>query len=127
MFKFKYKDLIRYQKLIPKADYSCLEKFLRTVQDEDLQNLNVASINLRQKAAQPYEQLFLIVVMANIFLNEYQQEEFTKIDYLKLFSVFSTAVFYEVACRNRNIRPNIGEWRELKPTQIEKYRVYEDQ
>jgi|WetSurMetagenome_2_1015567.scaffolds.fasta_scaffold303862_3 hypothetical protein len=127
MFKYTVSQLARYDKMIPKADYTNLEKFLRTVQDEPLNQLNSAAINTRQGAAQPYEQLFLMIVLANIFVNEYDQDEFTKNDYLKLFSIFSVSIFYEVVCRNKGITSRIGEWRELKPTQIEKYRVYENQ
>lgn len=126
MFKFTVGQLARYDKMIPKADYSNLEKFLRTVQDEQLNLLNNAAINTRQGAALPHEQLFLMIVLANIFVNEYDQNEFTKSDYLKLFSIFSVSVFYEVACRNKGIQSRIGEWRELKPTQVEKYRIYEN-
>lgn len=125
MFKYTIKDLDRHTKMIPKADYSNLEQFLRTVNDENLSQLNVASINTRQGVAQPYEQLFLLIVLANIFINEYQQDEFTRDDYVKLFPIFSTSIFYEVACRNKNIKSRIGEWRELKPNQIEKYKIYE--
>jgi hypothetical protein len=124
MFRYSVNDLDRYSKLIPKADYTCLETFLRTVDEESLNQLNSAAINTRQGAALPYEQLMLIIVLGNIFVNEYGQDEFIKTDYLKLFSIFSVSIFYEVACRNRGIKERIGEWRELKPSQIEKYKIY---
>lgn len=125
MFKYNVSQLARYDKIIPKANYSTLEEFLRTVQDENLNQLNNAAINTRQGASQPYEQLLLVLVLGNIFTNEYGQEEFNQRDYLKLFPIFSVSLFYEVACRNRGIQDRIGEWRELKPTQIEKYKIYE--
>ena len=125
MFKYSVSDLERYSKIIPKADYSSLEMFLRTIQDENLNAINSAAINIRQNASQPYEQLLVLVILASIFVNEYGQDEFVKTDYIKLFPIFAVSVFYEIACRNKGIKERIGEWRELKPNQIEKYKIYE--
>ena len=99
MFKYTLEDLERYEKMIPKADYSCLEKFLRTIADDQLFELRKTGLKIQQGKSQPLDQVYVMVVIANIFVNEYGQKEFTRNDYVKLFPIFLTSVFYEAIYR----------------------------
>lgn len=126
MWEYTLSDLDRYKNMLPKANYECLEKFLRTIDDDGLFSLRKAVLEIQQGNSKPSDQIFVITVLGNLFLNEYEQKTFSKSNYLDLFPIFATSVFYEALYRYKSEIKRVDIWRELIPEQVNRYRAQHD-
>lgn len=123
MWEYTLKDLERYQNILPKADYDCLEKFLRTISDDQLYNIRIALHEIQKGNSTPLDQVIILNIIGNIFLREYEQKVFKRSNYIDLLPIFATSVFYECLYRFKpDAIERVNIWRELVPSQIEKYK-----
>lgn len=84
--------------LLPRADYSDLNSFLKTISPEDLGEM----VNLSQSEDDD-KLTFLAHVIALIFMYEYDVEECREIDLERLFTQFQRQCVAEVCGR-------LGKW-----------------
>lgn len=95
--------------LLPKADYSSLDSFLKTISPEDLGEM----INLSESRDEDMLE-FLSYVIALVFMYEYDQEVCREVDLANLFTQFQRQCIAE-ACARVGVWDTSKEDRRLVP------------